>query len=1104
MPQVDAGKAYWRSLNDLADTPEFRELVENEFPSRLDAIVDPVSRRRFVQLMGASFALAGLTGCDALRMPVQKILPFSRRPEGRDPGTTASYATVMELGGVGTGLLVTTYDGRPIKIEGNPEHPDSLGATSQYAQASVLSLYDPDRSQGVISRAEGGEPKPSSWDEFFAAVGPRLADRRAQKGLKVSVLAEATSSPTVQRLRDELVQACPRLRWYEYEPVSRDHELEGARMVLGGSYRTLLDLSRADVVVSLDDDLFGLHPANVRYSRDFAERRRRVDRDGSMNRLYVVETPFSITGGMADTRVALQSAEVFHFGLRLAAEVVRGDETGRAKLSKALRDRLEQLAAPADHPQGGLLRQMAADLLANRGRSVVAVGPRQPAVLHAIGHLLNGILGNVGATVSYVEEAQRPTYLEALQTLTSEMSNDRVDTLLILGGNPVYTAPKDVEFKAALERVTCSVHLGLYADETARECTWHLPMAHYLEAWGDARGYDGTVGLVQPTIRPLFQGKSPIELLAFVLGRDPKEPEQSHGYNLVRETYRGAWGGELEQRWRRALHDGVVAGSALPRKTPRRDDEPIVTHLASVPAEPRRATAEALELVLLPDHKLYDGRFANNGWLQELPDPLAKLTWDNAVYLDYATAARFEVKEGDLLQLKVREGNKERQLKAPAFPVPGLPEFTLTLALGYGRGEAAGVVGKDVGVDAYEMRTATHQHALQGVTFTKVGTYKLATTQDHQSIRSELADKERDRRATLLVREGTLEEFAKNPRFAKNPWDGGPTLAAGAATQHAVGPDPRKTQLWGSPLEYAGRRWGMAIDLSVCTGCSACVVACQAENNIPVVGKSEVARGREMHWLRIDRYFTTAPLAIDHPQGDPASEARAEEAETPAPGAVRIVHQPLPCMQCENAPCESVCPVAATSHSEEGLNDMVYNRCVGTRYCSNNCPYKVRRFNYFWNYHGPFHPRSEPSATATLPKFPENEVSKKLKLPMAKNVTPLEQMVFNPEVTVRARGVMEKCTYCVQRIKAVTIPWDNKHRDTSREDRPKIPDGAIQTACQQACPTRAIVFGDLSDPESEVSKWQRGDRSYSILAELNTRPRTQYMAKLRNPPPATA
>lgn len=1088
MPQVDAGKAYWRSLNDLADTPEFREMVANEFPSRLDAVIDPVSRRRFVQVMGASFALAGLTGCDFVRWPKEKILPFARRPEGREPGIPVAYASAMELGGVATGLLVTTYDGRPIKIEGNPEHPGSLGATTAWAQASVLGLYDPDRSRAAIDRSdEKAGAKPITWDAFVAAVGERLEGRRSDKGRKLSILSAATSSPTVQRLREELTRSCPRLHWYEYEPINGDNATVGSQMVFGTPFRALVDLGAADVVVSLDADLFGDDPAAVRNARRFADRRRRTDADGSMNRLYSIESTFSLTGGTADVRRPVKASEVVEAGLALAAAVLEADPKAAAGVDEALKTRIAAAAAPAG--TAPLLAKIAADLAANRGRSVVTVGRRQPPVLHAVAQLLNTALGNQGRTVTYATEPARPTSAENLATLVAEMNNSRVDTLLILGANPMLTAPADVDFKAALEKVPCSIHLGLYDDETAQLCSYHLPEAHYLEAWGDARAFDGTISMIQPAIRPLFGGKSAIELLALVLGRDPKDAAVSHGYNLVRETYRAQWGTSFEARWRQALHDGVVAGSAFATVPPGRDDRALLDHLnAWAPA----ATPAGFEVVLVPDDKVYDGRFANNGWLQELPHPLTKITWDNALLVAPGTkdSAGKELAEGTLVELTVREGDQTRSMKAPVYVLPGLPDGCGTLSLGYGRTGVAGVVADGVGFDAYAIRSSKSLDGVVGVTVTAVGSHPLATTQDHHTVLTEISKPEMARRAADLVREGTLDAYKADPKFAKSAWDGGPTEAKGDEEQHGAGPNPATTVLWKEPQEFAGRRWGMAIDLNVCTGCSVCVVACQAENNIPVVGKSEVARGREMHWLRIDRYFSTQPLV------EPKAEA--EEA---APEPARVVHQPMPCQQCENAPCESVCPVAATTHSEEGLNDMAYNRCVGTRYCANNCTYKVRRFNFFYNHHGPFHPRSNPGENPELPKLPKSVVTDTLGLPHAAATTKLEELAFNPEVSVRARGVMEKCTYCVQRIKAATIPHDNAHRG---DNPPRLPDGAIQTACQQACPTQAITFGDLNDPGSAVSKAHASDRTYGLLVYLNTRPRTKYQAKIRNLPPTSA
>ncbi|MGE0710867.1 MAG: TAT-variant-translocated molybdopterin oxidoreductase [Planctomycetota bacterium] len=1100
MPSLDdvqgaspEGRTYWRSLNELADTPEFREMVQNEFPSQLDAVVDPLSRRRFVQLMGASLALAGLTGCDALRWPEQRILPYSRLPDERLPGKPVHYATCMELGGVAHGLLVRSYDGRPIKVEGNEAHPESLGGTTGYAQASVLGLYDPDRSNAVRRK---GVAEASSWEAFQQELAQQLSAAAADKGAKLAILSEATSSPTIERLREQLRARLPLVTWWEHEPVSRQNEVSGlAAQLLSGRYRVQLDLRGADVILSLDDDLLGDHPAALRLSREWADRRRETDQphrpDGPSqgNRLYVVEGTFSLTGGMADVRYPLQAGQLLHFGLHLAGNLAAREEL-KGKTSEELRKLLASFV-DAKAPYAELVEQVAQDLLAARGRGVIAVGPRQPSELVAVAHLLNGLLENVGPghPVNYTPAPEAGA--GDLAKLREEINAGKVETLIVIGANPAYTAPVNLDFGRAIEKVKWSAHLGLYHDETGRLTTWHLPRAHYLEAWGDARSYDGTTTLCQPLIAPLYAGRTAVELLGMLV--DPAAAP--NGYEAVRATQRAKLGADFERGWRRALHDGVVPGSAAAFTDPgqiKRQDGPLLEKLQKVPPRPS-ANEQALELVFVPCRKVYDGRFANNGWLQELPDPLTKLTWDNAVLLSPETAAKLGgVKEGDLVELTVKVAGTPKPLEVAAYVLPGLPDFTLTLALGYGRGEACGVVGAKAGFNAYALRGTDGLDVVGGVTLKRTGkTYKLSTTQDHHSVRTPISDAERDRRAADLVREGTLAQFRRDRKFAKETWQGG---------QYGAGPDPATTQLWKEPQAFEGRRWGMSIDLSVCTGCSACVVACQSENNIPIVGKQEVARGREMHWLRIDRYFAQEPLTGHvHEHGAPVPE-RAGARELPAfLRAVRVVHQPMPCQQCENAPCESVCPVAATTHSAEGLNDMVYNRCVGTRYCSNNCPWKVRRFNYFWNHHGPFHPRSAPGPSE-LPKLPKSPLSDALKvLPTAAETSKVEQMAFNPEVTVRARGVMEKCTYCVQRIKAVSIPARSAAVRAGQKEW-KVEDGAIQTACQQACPTRAIVFGDLSDPESAVSRLKQNDRDYVQLAELNARPRTSYLAKIRNLP----
>ena len=1135
MPSLNEthGKAYWRSLNDLADTPEFREMVQNEFPNQLDTVIDPVTRRRFVQLMGASMALAGLTGCDFMRWPEKKILPFSRLPDERLPGIPVEYASTIELGGVGVGILAKSMDGRPIKVEGNDAHPESLGATTSYTQASILSLYDPDRSKVV--RKKGSEA-PSDWEAFGKELGGRLSALAPEKGAKLAILAEASSSPTLANLREQLrdPKRFPRLTWVEWEPISRENEQLGLSQVLGGRYRVHHDLRQADVIVCLDEDLLESHPASLRLAREYADRRRQIDTKAkSASRLYSVESAFSVTGGMADVRQPLQAGQILDFGLALAAALAKRSELEGRLTSDELRKALEKFAGAAAGHQP-LVEQIAADLVAARGRSLIAVGPRQPGELHALAHLLNGLLENVGGTVRYTKAPEVENTTAALEGLHKKIEEGKVDTLLLIGGNPVYDAPADLNIGALLERQDLwSAHLGLYHDETGQKATWHLPRAHTLESWGDARAYDGTICLTQPLIAPLYQGKTPIELLSLLL--EPSKPLA--GYELVRGAHKaaGLHGSDFEQGWRAALHAGVLPGTAAAAVTP---EQQLGSLLAKLQAHTQVAPA-AFELVFTTCHKVYDGRFSNNGWLQELPDPITKLTWDNALLLGKETADALDggLKEGDLVTLSSAEG---AQIQAAVYVLPpgALAQNTGTLNLGYGRSEAAGVVGAKTGFNAYALRSKAALGFTSGVTIKKTGeTYVLATTQDHHTVLTDISRAEIEKRTPGLVHEGTLERYTKNPHFARNVWEGG---------EYGVGPQPGQTLLWKEPQSFEGRRWGMAIDLNVCTGCSSCVVACQAENNIPVVGKSEVQRGREMHWLRIDRYFSQRPLhdlehevevkhAAKHaPKGDGHGKAGGEAIKHEAPAApqlpsflkgLRVVHQPMPCQQCENAPCESVCPVAATVHSEEGLNDMVYNRCVGTRYCSNNCPWKVRRFNYFFNHHGPFHPRSKPGHKE-LPKLPKSILTDLTKLPAAAVTSKVEELAVNPEVTVRPRGVMEKCTYCVQRIKAVSIPARSAavkaHAELvargeltgdaakRTEHDWKVKDGAIKTACQQACPTQAIVFGDLSDPESMVSKLRGesgpsaepgpADRSYTMLPELNARPRTSYLARIRNLP----
>jgi molybdopterin-containing oxidoreductase family iron-sulfur binding subunit len=1032
------GHAYWRSLDELADSPDFRKFVESEFPSLAEHLLNSPTRRQFLKIMSASLAFAGLTGC---RWPKEDIVPYAKNPAGRKPGVPLQYATTLDLAGFATGLLVTSYDGRPIKVEGNRDHPFSLGATDAIAQASILDLYDPDRSVWPVHR-DGRRAENVRWDQVDAALRKQFGDVKTRQGVGLCVLSEASSSPSVADMRRRLLAAMPQARWFEYEPLSRDNERRGAELAFGQPLAMQFALDQADVIVCLDADLLLTHPASVRHTRDFA--RGRTAKEGRMSRLYAVESTLSLTGSNADGRYLARCTDIPRIACQLAAALIA--QGLRLPSSAAALGEVVSAAAAQAPPK--FVETIARDLLAHRERGIVAVGPRQPALVHALAHVLNEALGNQGRTVQLrpLADGPRPTHLEAIASLTDAMRGGAVDTLLILGGNPVYDAPADVAFGEALSRVRTSIHLSEREDETSLACTWHLPRAHYLESWGDARALDGTLSIVQPLIEPLYGGRTPIEILALAAG-----DSLTRGYDIIRRTFESQQAvadGEADAAWRRALHDGVVAGSTSGAAMPALKGADWAGELARL-ARPAPVVNGTFELVFAQDHKVYDGRFANNGWLQELPDPITKLTWDNAALMAPGDADRLGVRRDDLVDIALAG----RTLRAAVCVVPGQAPGSLTLLLGYGR-RAAGQVGERVGFDAYAIRTLEGFHAAAGATVKAVGaSHRLATTQDHHAIRSHVGDVETQHRVPSLVREGTLEEFLHEPRFVR----------------HMVHSLPL-TQPFADHT-YDGFRWGMAIDLSKCTGCSACVVACQAENNVPVVGKDEVIMGREMHWLRIDRYF----------RGDPVEP--------------QVSHQPMPCQHCENAPCEQVCPVAATIHDSEGLNLMVYNRCVGTRYCSNNCPYKVRRFNWFYNHYGPSHPRSK--AEGTLEPFnPDHPAF----LPQ-RRMTEIEIMVHNPSVTVRSRGVMEKCTFCIQRIEAAKISARNESVSPSptATGEPGIPDGAIVPACAQVCPAEAIVFGDLNDPASRVRAWHADDRAYDMLEELNARPRNRYLARLRNP-----
>jgi molybdopterin-containing oxidoreductase family iron-sulfur binding subunit len=967
-----SGRDYWRSLEELAGTPEFEEFLHREFPAGASEFTDPIGRRRFLQLMGASLALAGIGACT--KQPPEAIVPYVRQPEEMVPGRPRYFATAHSLSGFATGVLVESHLGRPTKIEGNPDHPSSLGATDLFAQASILTLYDPDRSQTLTHL---GEIRP--WSAFLGAARGALVGN--PRGTGFHVLTEAVGSPTLAGQMRALLESRPEARWHAFEPAGRSHVRAGLQQAFGADLELHYHVDRADVIVALDSDLLASEPGCLRHARHFASRRQPAGRTAGMSRLYVAEAMPTPTGSRADHRLPLKPSLIHPFARLLAAR--SGVRVGQ-ELS-ALPDEARRFAAAA-----------ARDLVAHRGSSLVVAGPTQPPAVHVLAAAMNDALGNTGRTVTYSDPVtfEPANHLESIRELAAAMDAGTVSTLLILGGNPVVTAPADLAFAERLDRVRLRIHAGLYHDETSARCHWHVPETHYLESWSDARAEDGTVSIVQPLIAPLYGSRSAHEVIAAFTDR----PERS-GHDIVRDYWRrelvGLSDADFERVWRKMLHDGVVADSRLPGRT--------VTLAAaqSFPA-PSSPPNESVEINFRPDPTIYDGRFANNGWLQELPKPLTSLTWENAAMVSAATAARFGLASEDTIRLEY-EG---RAIDAPVWIVPGHADDSVTVHMGYGR-TRAGRVGNGAGFDAYRLRTAAMPWFGTGLRIARVGTrHPLAVVQRHHSMEGR-----------RIVRSATLAEYAEHPDFAKD---------------HHQGDVPSLYP----PVSYPGHAWGMAIDLNSCIGCNACIVACQAENNIPVVGKEQVALGREMHWLRVDTYH----------RGDVANP--------------ETWHQPVPCMQCENAPCEVVCPVGATVHSHEGLNDMVYNRCVGTRYCSNNCPYKVRRFNFLlyqdWT-------------------------------------TPSLQLQRNPDVSVRSRGVMEKCTYCVQRINEARI-------DAEREGRP-IRDGEIVTACEAVCPAQAIVFGDINDPKSRVARLKADDRNYALLGELNTRPRTTYLGALRNPNP---
>jgi MoCo/4Fe-4S cofactor protein with predicted Tat translocation signal len=988
------GRLFWRSLGELADTPQFREYLHREFPEQASQFNDPKGRRDFLKLMSASLALAGVTGC--VKQPPEKIVPYVRQPEDMVPGRPLFFATAVPFAGIATPVLVESHEGHPTKVEGNPQHPANLGGSDIFAQASILNLYDPDRLQAV--RHNGSV---RSWSDVTGAIKSALTTQKGKQGAGLRFLTETITSPTVAEQISLIQQAYPQAKWHTWEAA--------AGTATGTT--AVYDFAKADVIVTLDADFLGGGPASIKYSREFATRRRdgvdveKGEAGATMNRLYAIESTPTLTGAKADHRLTLKASEIAAAAQALSTGALGGS------LSNSLAQKFIAAAAK--------------DLQAHRGTSLVIAGDYQPAAVHQLARQMNEALGNVGATVTYAAPiaVNAGDQAASVRELAQAMDAGQVDFLVMLGGNPVFTAPVDVQFAERLKKVPTTLSLSAYPDETAFVTQWNIPEAHPLESWADARAFDGTVTVMQPLIAPLYDGKTVAEVLAVFV--DAQSGKTAH--DLTKDYWTRALAGGVggwkitdptgaafkspESMWKHVLHDGWVTGTGAAAGAA--NSQLATPDSQSAGSAQASAAGGGLEIIFRPDPTVWDGRFANNGWLQELPKPLTKITWDPTAWISANLAQEKGLKDGDLVELRY----KGRTAKLPVTIVPGHPEGAVTVFYGYGRettgrvGTVSDKVARDFNV--YRLRTADAPYFDGGLEIARVGKYLIARTQEHHLMEDRAP-----------VRVADLEQYRKDPAMIERQGDEKPPKTL------TIVPE------WDYSQHY---KWGMQIDLTSCTGCGTCTIACQSENNIPVVGKEQVDKGREMHWIRVDHYY----------------DGRPEDGNS-----IKTYHQPVPCQQCENAPCELVCPVGATTHSAEGLNDMVYNRCVGTRYCSNNCPYKVRRFNFLL--------------------FQDWE-------------TPNWEPLRNPDVTVRSRGVMEKCTYCVQRINYAKI-------DAERGDR-RVADGEVVPACASACPADAIVFGDLNDPNSRVSKLKARERTYGLLENLNTRPRTTYMASVRNPNP---
>jgi len=977
------GKTYWQSLQELSENPEIQELIQSDNADENNGF----SRREFLGLMGASIALASLAGC---RRPIEKIIPYVVAPEEIVPGIPNYYATSMQRGLDSIGFVVENHEGRPTKIEGNVKHSSSLGKTDSFAQAEILNLYDPDRSKDVLHNGES-----ATLQDFLSEWG-ELYDKYINNGGDgLAVISETSVAPTFTRLKKEFHKTFPKAKWIVYNPISDENIIKGIEVATGKTAVPIYNYEKAKVVVSLDSDFLLLESGSVKNSMGFASGRRIKNEHDEMNRLYVAESAMSVTGGMADHRIILKNSAIGDFAISIALEMNKQGTIVPGTDSLAENNKFDK----------NLIKEIVSDLIKNRGESLVLAGRNQPTQVHVLVNAINNALDNFGKTVSFYNIGKN--LVPNNSDLTELAQNSTPSTLIMIGTNPVYSAPKDWQIEELIKNVEHTIHLSSHVDETSEQVEWHINQTHFLEEWNDTQSLDGTIGITQPQILPLFNGISNVELLGIIT-----KSELEKGHDLIQNTWENILSGDFETAWNKTLHDGIYSKKMNSPQNITIDNNRIQNNLDTNSV----SQDNKIELVLKPSASTFDGSFANNGWMQEMPNPVSKLTWDNAAQMSHRTAKALGVRNEDVVKIS----NGVEYILLPVWILPGQADNSISVELGYGRSKV-GRIGNYVGQNTYKLMNSSGNYLVDNISISKIDvTYPLACTQDSHGMNDDkLADNAIQERLPVLVREATMDEYKHHPEFAK----------------HGVHHPPLKS-LW-DEIEYTeSPQWGMTIDLNVCTGCNACSTSCQSENNIPVVGKQEVRMGREMHWIRLDRYFSGDPNDPD------------------------VVIQPVACQQCEMAPCEQVCPVAATTHSEDGLNEMTYNRCVGTRYCANNCPYKVRRFNFF-NY--------------------------------TKDMPEIVQMVRNPDVTVRFRGVMEKCTYCVQRISSVKIQAKNERRE--------IQDGDIVTACQQACPTNAITFGNIVDPDSEVSQAMQNNRNYALLGEMNTKPRTLYQARLRNPNP---